>query len=110
MKKIAIALVLTAVALTSTGCSQVNQREVTATVEDKERVCSGSGDSQSCKYLIFTDQGTFENTDSLLTGKFDSSDVYGRIKEGRTYTFKVAGYRQGFLSMYPNIIEVVSEQ
>lgn len=107
MKKIAAALVLSAVALTSTGCSQVNQREVTVTIEDKERVCDGEN---SCKYLVFTDQGTFENTDSLLTGKFDSSDVYGRLKEGRTYTLKVAGYRQGFLSMYPNILEIVDEQ
>lgn len=103
MRKVAAGLVLLSVLGLSTGCSTMNQREVTATVEDKERVCSGSND---CKYLIFTDEGTFENTDTLLQGKFDSSDVYGRIKVGETYTFEVAGFRQGFLSMYPNILSV----
>jgi len=108
MKKIFAATMLAAVALTSTGCSQVNQREVTVTVEEKERVCeSGNG---GCKYLIFTDQGTFQNSDSLLEGKFDSSDVYSDLKVGKTYVVKVAGFRQGILSMYPNIIEVVAER
>lgn len=107
MKKIAAALVLAAVAVTSTGCSTINKREVTVTVQDKERVCDSN---RNCKYLIFTDGGTFENTDTLLNGKFDSSDVYGRIDEGKTYTFKVAGFRQGILSMYPNIIEIVDEK
>ena len=108
MKKIVAATMLAAIALTTTGCSQVNKREVTITVQDKERVCE-SGNS-SCKYLVFTDKGTFQNSDSLLSGKFDSSDVYGRLDEGKTYVVKVAGFRQGILSMYPNIIEVVEEK
>jgi len=78
-------------------------RSVHVLVQDKERVCDAQ---RSCKYLIFTDKGTFENTDSLLRGKFDSSDVYGRIQKGQQYDFTAQGFRQPVFSMYPNIIEV----
>lgn len=75
---------------------------VVAKVTDKARVCESAGGS--CKYLIYTDHGTLKNTDSLFSGKFDSSDVYGRIRRGQTYTFTVEGFRFGFFSMYPNIV------
>lgn len=85
------------------------QRTVTATVTDKERVCDsatsdGSGGfDQDCYYLIFTDNGTFKVTDSLIIGRFDSSDVYGRFRRDRTYRFKVYGWRFGCTSSYPNV-------
>ncbi len=76
-----------------------------ATVVDKEVNRSGS----DSKYLIFTETTdgqvrVFENTDSMLKGKFNSSDMYAAIKEGETYTFTVYGYRIPILSMYENII------
>ena len=75
-------------------------------VTDKERVItSDSKGNTDSKYLIFTDREVFENTDSLLAFKFNSSDVYGSIKEGQTCTFKVVGFRVPFLSMYRNILE-----
>jgi hypothetical protein len=73
------------------------------TVDSKERVCDGKN---TCKYLVFTDKGTYEVTDSVLRGRWNSSDVYGRLNEGQTYTFKVTGFRMPFFSSYQNIIEV----
>lgn len=73
---------------------------VTATVTDKVRT---GGDNS--KYLIFTDKGVFENTDSLVNGKWNSSDLYGQTKIGKTYTFTVRGLRVHFLSWYPNIVD-----
>ena len=68
-----------------------------------------TGDKSS-KYLIFTetDNGNivFENTDSLLRNKWNSSDIYARLKVGEEYTIKTCGYRVNFLSWYQNIIEV----
>lgn len=84
----------------------LHQETTTITVTDKDRVCSGSGSSTSCTYLVYTEQGTFENSDSVLDGKFDSSDVQGRFKVGETYTVRVRGYRIPFLSSYQNIVEV----
>lgn len=73
-------------------------------VEDKERVCDGdSNGGTDCKYLIFTDTGTFRLTDSLIAGRFNSSDAYGRIKRCHRYDFKYYGWRFGLTSSYPNI-------
>lgn len=84
--------------------TQENVRNVR--IEDKERVVtSGSAGKTDSKYLIFTDKEVFENTDSLLAFKFNSSDLYGKIHKGQTCEFKVVGFRVPFLSMYRNILE-----
>ena len=57
-------------------------------------------------YLVYTDKGIMKLEDDLMRGNWESSDVYGRLKSDSTYTFTVSGYRFGFFSMYPNIIEV----
>lgn len=80
----------------------------TAVVIDKERVCdsSGSDGGMDCKYLIFTDEGTFRLTDSVFAGRWSSSDVYGRIKRCHTYEIDSYGWRIPFMSSYPNIKEM----
>lgn len=78
------------------------------TVQEKERVCDGSK-SSSCKYLIWTDKGVFENTDSMFAGKWNSSDVQGQLKIGHTYEVEARGWRIPFFSTYPNITSVRRE-
>ncbi len=80
--------------------------EYVVTVESKERIANGSGNNLSHRYLVFTDEGTFEVTDTLLFFDFSSSDRYSRLKDGRTYRIKASGWRVPFLSMYENIIEL----
>lgn len=65
----------------------------------------------SSKYLIFGELENgevrvFQNTDSLIRGKFNSSDIYASIKVGKKYKFKVYGFRIPFLSKYENIINI----
>ena len=48
---------------------------------------------------------TFEVEDSLLEGRFSSSDRWAEIEEGKTYKFKTYGWRVPFFSWYENIIE-----
>lgn len=79
------------------------QETVSALVTDKERVTTG-GEKPSSKYLIFTEKETFENVDTLLAFKFNSSDIYGRIAIGQVCVFDVVGFRIPFLSMYRNIL------
>lgn len=74
-------------------------------VNDKERIVESDGNSTSSKYLVFTENETFENTDYLLTFKFNSSDIQGRIKPGQTCEFEVVGWRVSFMSMYRNILD-----
>jgi|TARA_B110000908_G_scaffold141518_1_gene169209 hypothetical protein len=75
-------------------------------VEGKERVTEKSGDNINSFYLVYTDKGTFKLEDDLFRGNFHSSDVYGKLRQDSTYTFTIAGYRIGFMSSYPNIINV----
>jgi hypothetical protein len=82
-----------------------NTYEVTVTEKQVKR----SDDSD--KYLIFTQLSdgnvrVFENTDSLIEGKFNSSDVYAKLKENKKYQIKTYGWRIPYLSSYENIINV----
>jgi hypothetical protein len=83
-----------------------NVKTFTVKVDSKERITQSVGDKIESFYLVYTDKGTFKLEDDFFRGNFYSSDVYGRIKQDSTYTFKTLGYRIGVMSEYPNIIEV----
>lgn len=85
----------------------VTKTNVTFTVIEKERVTERRGDSISSKYLIFTDSEVFQNTDSIFYFKFNSSDIYVKLKKDHTYEAVVYGWRVPFLSMYRNIVKIV---
>lgn len=78
---------------------------ITCKVLDKERVVETTSDGTVSYYLIYTDIETLKITDSLLYLKFHSSDIYGKIEEGKIYQFTVYGIRSGIISEYRNIIE-----
>lgn len=78
------------------------QETVTITVTDK----AVKRYNKSDKYIVYTENETFEITDNLFVLRFDSSDDYGSLKVGETYTVTVNGLRIPFLSWYRNIIEV----
>ncbi|MFK3936532.1 hypothetical protein ACI2JA_03320 [Alkalihalobacillus sp. NPDC078783] len=82
-----------------------NKQSFEITVTDKE----AKGDSSSSKYLVFTktDEETkvFQVTDALFAGKFNSSDIYGSLEVGKTYSVDTIGFRIPFLSTYENIME-----
>lgn len=73
---------------------------VELTVTEKERVSEGT----SSRYLVFTDAEVFENVDNWWVLKFNSSDVYGRLKVGATCSATVSGWRFPLLSWYRNIL------
>jgi hypothetical protein len=78
-------------------------REVTVKINKTGQTCTNGS---SCTNLVYTSGGTFKNSDSLLAGKFNSSDVTGSLCPGGVYKLKVRGYRNGLLSMWPNILQV----
>lgn len=72
-------------------------------VTGKDRTMNTEGESQM---RVYTENcGTFQITDNVFKGFWNSADVYGKIKEGETYTFKTTGIRSGFGSFFPNIYE-----
>jgi len=100
----AIALILLAGIGASVYKAAMTTDTVNVKVTGKERIVESNGDQTTSKYLIFTEGEVFENTDTLLKMKFNSSDLYGKIKDGQTCTFTVNGWRVQFLSMYRNIL------
>jgi len=90
--------------------TNVNRQIYSVTVTDKLRVTYGHIWNQH-KYLIFTEDEygiirVFENTDSLIYSKFNSSDVYAQLKVGSKVKLTTVGVRIPERSMYQNIINV----
>ena len=84
------------------GC--MKKESVMAIVQDTE-VKRAGGDSGD-KYLVATSRGVYECTDNLFFGKTHSSDLYFKLKQGKGKCFQMEtrGYRIGFFSAYPNIM------
>lgn len=59
------------------------------------------------RYIIVTDKETFICESSLLNGKFNNSDIFFRLKEDSTYTFKVAGIGKSMVNDYRNILQII---
>lgn len=109
--KVAVVLLLILVVVMIVIAVNFNDTNYDVTVTRVERIVDYSFGEDDSKYLIYCEKEdgeviVFENTDNILRGKWDSSDIYGRIKEGKSYTFTVVGFRIPFLSTYQNIIKV----
>lgn len=85
-------------------CTSAETIEVT--ISDKERITTGSGKSISSKFLVYSEDEVFENSDSWLFFKFASSDLQNDLKIDSTYKVKVAGWRVPFLSWYRNVLSI----
>ena len=108
----AIALVLVIIAVIAVPVINFsNDHKYTITITDKERVTTQVAEGQTdSKYLIYGEDENgktyvFEDTDTLFRGKFNSSDVYGALKEGETYELTVIGFRVHIFNWYENIID-----
>lgn len=102
---VGIILLVVAVAV---GGGYFDRETISTTVFDKERVCDGDGNGgTTCTYLIFTDDGTFAISDALVGHvRFNSSDVYGRVRPCHNYEITSYGWRLPLMSTYPNITEM----
>lgn len=100
----AVALIVGIIVLVANSY-RATQRDISITVNDKERNGT-NGDG----YLVFAKGETFSITDSTLYGQFNSSDIYGSLQRGKTYDCSVVGWRNGFFSMYRNIIKCTEQE
>ena len=88
------------------GIYRTSAQVTEITVTKEERTVLGTGENLHSKYLVYTNDEVFENTDSWLFLKFNSSDLQGKMEPHRAYRVKVAGWRVPFLSWHRNIVEV----
>lgn len=109
MKLGRIVLVLGGLALVGAVAPHFDRETYVARITKRERIVEGTGENVSSKYLVFTELvggkvRVFENTDSPLELKWNSSDIYGTLVEGKTYSLRTYGWRIPFLSAYENIL------
>lgn len=104
--KTAIGVVLVIIAAIGGSYLLTHHDDHTATchVTGKDRTSKHDGSSDMRVYT--SNCGTLTNNDSFWYGKHRSADLWGEIQPGHTYRFRIAGYRSGFGSTFPNIIEV----
>lgn len=87
-----------------------NSNEKTYIITVMEKECIFDHHTHSSKYLVFGENKNgealvFENADSFLRLKWNSSDIQTQLKEDNTYKITVVGYRIPSLSRYQNIIK-----
>lgn len=56
--------------------------------------------------LVSTTGDSFQNTEHLWFGKFETRDILNHMKKGGTYRIKYYGWRNGVTSSFPNILSV----
>lgn len=76
-----------------------NEQKVTCIVNDKWIKRSNEKDI----YLVSCDDEVYKITDLFFKGKFNSSNIYTKLKKGKKYKLTVTGYRFGYFSSYQNI-------
>jgi len=61
---------------------------------------------EKVKYLVFAEEGVFENTDRFFIGKFNSSDLQNQLMNKKVCKVHTLGYRIPFLNEYPDITKI----
>ena len=79
------------------------------TIEIKDKFIKNDG--KSSKYLVVdTNNTTYEISDLLFIGKFNSTDIYNSIDIGKSYKIYTTGFRIHVFSLYQNINKVELEE
>ena len=83
------------------------EKTVTITVSRLDDQSTGSNGHQ---YMVFTKAAggqpgeVFKDTDSFWHGKWNSSDLFSQLQVGKTYSCKVYGRRNHFMSNYRDLL------
>ena len=79
------------------------------TIEIKDKFIKN--DRKSAKYLVVdTNNTTYEISDLLFIGKFNSTDIYNSIDIGKSYKIYTTGFRIHVFSLYQNINKIELEE
>lgn len=76
---------------------------------EQQSLLRGSKNSMhtEIRYLVITNKGTFICESNAWENKFNNSDIFYRLVEGKTYSkFKVTGFGKGLFYDYQNIVDV----
>ena len=83
----------------------LTEKEIVITVINKEKFGTEEG-----KYLIFTPDEVFENSDRFYHRKTNADIIYAKLERGLKYRVKVVGVYLPGLPRLRNITEVVGKE
>lgn len=84
-----------------------NPQELEITVKDKFI----KNNNKSGIYLIVdTNNETYQITDLVFKGKFNSTDLYNQLEIGKRYKIETTGYRIHIFSKYQNINKIEEDK
>lgn len=83
----------------------LTEKEISLTVINKEKFGNEEG-----RYLIFTPDEVFENSDSFYHRKTNAEIIYRKLERGVTYRVKVVGFYLPCLPRLRNITEVLGTE
>lgn len=95
----ALALILVLGVVFASCSSYYKDSQVKITVTGKESVNTGDGH----EYRVYTKDETYVMKDSLLKGRFRTSNDYGALQSGHTYICTKFGWRVPLFSMFQNL-------
>lgn len=102
------AIILLSLAVYGIFIDYTNEEVIAIEVKDKYIKRQGTGDKIRDVYMIVdSDNNTYQITDLLFKGKFNSTDLYNTFQIGQVYLVEVSGIRNHFFSMYRNINKIV---
>lgn len=84
------------------GYAVATEEVVQTYISKTDRECKSSNE---CRYVVYTPDEVFENVDSWLYFKFNSSDFQNKLVQGKEYRLTVYGFRVPFLSWYRNVVK-----
>ena len=83
----------------------LTEKEISLTVINKEKF-----GNEEDRYLIFTPDEVFENSDSFYHRKTNAEIIYRKLERGVTYRVKVVGFYLPGLPRLRNITEVLGTE
>lgn len=81
----------------------LTEKVVTITIINKEKFANEEG-----KYLIFSPNEVFENSDNFFHNKTNADVLYQKLERGVTYRVKVVGIYLPSFNKLRNITDIVS--
>ena len=80
-----------------------NPQELEITVKDK---FIKNNDKSGIFLIVDENNNTYQITDLIFKGKFNSTDLYNQMEIGKKYKIETTGYRIHILSKYQNINKI----
>lgn len=110
MKKIILGILVLGITLFAlAGCSDLEVNTIsTSEIQEEDEIITVTDKwikrtDERDLYLVGTENEVFKIEDNIFIGKFNSSDIYNKIKIGSKYRITTTGARSTFMSWYRNI-------